>query len=428
MDDIGIASPESVGLQGHIDAVSAVLQVAMDHDLFFKLAKCSFHKPCMDYLGVILEKRVTRMDPVKISGIRDWPRPTKVRDVRSFLGFCNFYRIFIRGFATHARALNRLTRKDTEWHWGTDEEKSFETLKQLVTSEPVLAHPALTDQFELEVDASGFAVGAVLLQKKQDGKRHPIAYFSSTLNEAERNYDIYDLELLAIVKALRHWRPFLAGSPHKIKIFSDHLNLTHWKSPQKISRRVAREMLELTEYDFEIHHIKGASNGRADALSRRPDYDRGEADNEGVVDLPEQFFVRAMTVSPAEEPVQDEQKLYYWIDLQQLKKVQGTWYKNGRRVVTGNETEIRELIASHHDPPVYGHPGIAGTIRIIERKYWWPDLKDDVKEYIRGCAECQHNKINTRPIRAPLIPITPSLDATPFETVALDFITKLPKS
>src|SRR6266481_1450633 len=106
------------------------------------------------------------MDPVKISGIRDWPMPTNVKQVRSFLGFCNFYHAFIKGFATHARALNQLTRKDAEWNWTASEDKAFNTLKHLVTSEPVLTHPDLKAQFELEVDASGFAVGAVLLQRK----------------------------------------------------------------------------------------------------------------------------------------------------------------------------------------------------------------------------------------------------------------------
>ncbi len=145
----------------------------------------------------------------------------------------------------------------------------------------------------MEVDASRYAVGAVLLQRKEDGKKHPIGYYSATLNEAQRNYDIYDLELLAIVMALKNWRPLLAGSPHKIIIYSDHLNLQYWRLPQRISRRVAREVLELSEYDFEIRHLPGRLNGRADALSRRPGYDQGEDDNKDVVVLPDHVFVRA---------------------------------------------------------------------------------------------------------------------------------------
>jgi hypothetical protein len=155
----------------------------------------------------------------------------------------------------------------------------------------VLAHPILTDPFELEVDASGFATGAVLLQKKEDGKKHPIAYYSKTLSAAERNYDIYDLELLTIVNVLDHWRPYLAGSPHKIIIYSDHQNLLYWKEPHKISRRVAREVLMLSEYNFEIRHIKGTANRRADALLQRPDYDQGHEDNRNITVLPEQIFV-----------------------------------------------------------------------------------------------------------------------------------------
>ena len=332
------------------------------------------------------------MDPVKIVGIKDWPMPVKVKDVHSFLGFCNFYCAFIRGFANVAKPLNVLTKKDHEWNWTPDCQRAFDTLKLRVTSEPILAHLELKKQFELEVDASGFAVGAVLLQKKDNSKQHPIGYYLSTLNEAERNYDIYDLELLAIVKALKHWHPLLAGSPHKIKVFSDHMNLKYWRDPQKISRQVAQEVLELSEYDLEIHHIKGTSNGRADTLSRRPDYDQGEDDNKDITVLPDHLFVRAGQVQELEgeeqiqeltvqdmtreNPIyqQDEEMLKAWIDPQRLKKVEGWWYKDGRRVVTNTTSEWRALIQNHHDLPVYGHPGVNHTIRLIERYYWWPNL------------------------------------------------------
>ena len=117
MDDIAIAtkltgSPDEIRA-AHVAAVSDVLQVASDNDMYFKLEKCVFHAPSIDYLGVILDGGVTRMDPIKIKGIRDWPTPTSVKDIRSFLGFCNFYRPFIKGFSALARPLNELTRKDT---------------------------------------------------------------------------------------------------------------------------------------------------------------------------------------------------------------------------------------------------------------------------------------------------------------------------
>ena len=182
-----------------------------------------------------------------------------------------------------------------------EHQRVFECLKARVTSEPILAHLELDKQFELEVDASGFAIEAVLLQKKEDNKRHSIGYYSATLNAAERKYNIYNLELLAIVKALRQWRPLLAGSPHKIKVFLDHMNLKYWRDPQKISQRVTREVLELSEYDIEIHHIKGTSNGQADALSRRPDYDQEEDNNKDVIVLPDHLFIHASHMEWIEE-------------------------------------------------------------------------------------------------------------------------------
>jgi hypothetical protein len=265
------------------------------------------------------------------------------------------------------------------------------------------------------------------LQKKEDGKRHPIAYFSKTLNEAQRNYDIADLELLAVVMSLDNWRSFLAGSPHKVIVYSDHQNLLYWKEPHKISRRVAREVLRLSEYNIEIRHIKGTANGRADALSRRPDYNQGIEDNANITVLPEQLFART-TVTIEQQHRQDEERLKPWVDPHQLKQLNGVWYKEGRVVVTDELSGKRNIIRAHHDPPVHGHPGINRTIQIVKRNYWWPQLRGDVKDYVQGCAECQRHKVNNRPTKAPLRPIYPKPEAMPFKTIALDFITKLPES
>ena len=215
--------------------VSDVLAITAEHDLYFELEKCIFHALSINYLGVILEKGVTCMDLVKIAGIKNWKTPENVKDICSFLSFWNFYHAFIKGFSSIARPLNTLTKKDQAWQWTAEHQKAFELLKTHVTSEPILAHPELDKQFEIEVDVSGFAIEAVLLQKKVDNKRHAIGYYSAMLNAAEQNYNTYDLELLAIVKALRHWRPLLAGLPHKIKVFLDLMNLKYWQDPQNIS-------------------------------------------------------------------------------------------------------------------------------------------------------------------------------------------------
>ena len=231
--------------------------------------------------------------------------------------------------------LNVLTKKNTLWQWGAKEQVMFDMMKERIMSNPVLAHPQLDKPFELEVDMSGYVVGAVLLQQGEDGKRHPVSYYSATLSAAEHNYDIYDLELIAMVKVLEHDRPLLAGAMHKIKVWSDHLNLKYWRDLRKITRRVAREVLILQDYPIEIHHLPGKSNTRADVLSRRVDYDTGKNDNTNITVLPDELFARA--VATAIEPLenqQDEQELKPWVEKYQLLQIHGTWYKEGRCVLT----------------------------------------------------------------------------------------------
>ena len=155
-------------------------------------------------------------------------------------------------------------------------------------------------------------------------------FYSQTLTDAERNYPIKDLEFSAIVYALLHWRPFLAGSPHDIIVHTDHANLMAWTQPQKISRRIAHLVQALEEFPIKLKHISGKSNGRADALSRRADYNQGEDDNEDVIVLPKELFIRTLMALPP----QDERTLKPWINAHNLVKTQGKWWKDNCEVVT----------------------------------------------------------------------------------------------
>ena len=145
--------------------------------------------------------------------------------------------------------------------------EALEQLIQAVTSEPVLYQPDWFKQFKLEVDASLFMIGAVLFQRDDEGRRRPISYFSQALNPAERNYDIWDREFLAVIRGLKHNRHLLVGSPHKVVVLTDHENLAHYRHPQKINRRVARYLHTLADYDLELWHIPGSTN-KVDALSQ----------------------------------------------------------------------------------------------------------------------------------------------------------------
>ena len=230
------------------------------------------------------------MDPIKTAVIADWPTPKKLKELQQFLGFCNFYHRFIKDYSKVAKPLTVLTGK-VPWQWKTEQQIAFERLKAAIMSEPILAIPIDHAPYRLETDSSDYALGAVLSQKQND-KWHPIAFMSKSLNEAERNYEIYDKELLAIMTSLDEWRHLLLGTSIDFEIWTDHQNLTYFKKPQKLNRRQARWITELQEYNFTLHHKPGKTNVKADILSRRVDHKRGENDNEDVVLLKPEWFRR----------------------------------------------------------------------------------------------------------------------------------------
>jgi hypothetical protein len=222
MDDILIATTGN--LKPHHNLVTHVLKKLQDNDLFLRPEKCHFHKEEVEYLGVIVGKGQVKMDPIKVQAITDWPTPTNLSELCSFLGFGNYYKDFIPEYSHVTRPLHDLTKKDAQYHWGPAQGNAFKLLKDLFSSYPVLRNPDPTKPYRLDTDASQYAVGAVLSQQYPDGQ-HPIAYFSKSLLPAERNYDIYDRELLAIIYALKAFRYLLLGAQQKFLIRTDHQNL-----------------------------------------------------------------------------------------------------------------------------------------------------------------------------------------------------------
>ena len=162
----------------------------------------SSNKCKVEYLGLVIEEGKLSMDPGKLKGIQDWPIPTTVKQVRAFLGFGNFYQHFIWRFSELARPLNDLLKKDRKFDWTDECQLAFDMLKKRFTEEPVLMMPDQTKPFQIEADASKYATGTVLTQLDSNGNRHPVSFISKTLSPAEQNYEIYDRELLAIIRAL----------------------------------------------------------------------------------------------------------------------------------------------------------------------------------------------------------------------------------
>ena len=189
------------------------------------------------------------MDPAKLKAIMDWPTPKTLKHVQAFLGFGNFYRRFIKDFSKIARPLHALTRKDTPFQWSSACQQAFDNLKHAFTSAPVLTLPDHTRPFRLITDTSDFAIGAVLEQPDEINRWHPVAFLSKSMTDAERNYDIHDKELLAIIRSLETYRHYLQGAQHRVEIWTDHNNLTYFTTKQKLTRRQARWSLELSQYD-----------------------------------------------------------------------------------------------------------------------------------------------------------------------------------
>lgn len=307
LDDILIFTKT---LEEHRKIVNEVLDRLAAHDLYLRPEKCEFEKLEIEYLGLVIREGNVGMDPAKVEAVRNWPTPRNLREVRSFLGFANFYRRFINSFARIARPLNDLTRKDTAWHWGDAEMRAFEGLRDAFVSAPVLVMWDPERPLRMETDASGFATGGVLLQQQPDGNWHPVAYRSASMLPAERNYEIYDREMLAIIEALKDWRHFLEGLEQPFEIVSDHSNLTYWRTAQDLSRRQARWALYLSRFDFRLVYRPGATN-MADPLTRLPHHHISDADDNTaqVVLDPSRFATLAATSlvvrNPLEQRIRD---------------------------------------------------------------------------------------------------------------------------
>ena len=331
------------------------------------------------------------MDLSKLKGVADWPRPKTPTKIRQFLRFTGYYWYFIPKYSKIARPLLDLTKKDIVWKWGDRQQQAFEELKTHMCSEPVLQQPNFEKKFYLQADALLYGMGTVL---SQEGKHltptlakqhkpilHPIAYYLATFTQMERNYNIYERELLAMMKALAHWRQYLGWTKEPFVIITDHANLQYWKSPKNLNRHTTRWQADLQGYDYEIRHIPSKENIPSDALSQPPGVDQGKNDNQQQIVIPLEKYKAAM-ITP-EQPMTIEMK--------------------------------RAIMLLVHDHPTAGHPGRDETIRKAQMMITWDSMNDWITEYVRGCATCQQNKIQTHKAKIPLFRIDTTNNALPFQ-------------
>lgn len=269
LDDILIYSKT---IDDHVAHVRAVLERLSEHDLRVQRKKCTFGASHLEFLGHIVSADGIQTDPRKIAPINDWPVPTSQKEVQQFLGLANYFRSYIPHFAQLAHHLTPLTGSASKKKikWTEPAQHSFDSLKYALTHTPVLALPDFTAPFILTTDASDFAIGMMLSQLDDSGSEHPIAFESHILTSNELNWPTHEKEAFSIVYACKKWRHYLESGP--VTVYTDHKALLELQTQPNLTRRQARWLERLQEFDLHYQHLPGRLNIVADALSRRPDF------------------------------------------------------------------------------------------------------------------------------------------------------------
>ncbi|KJZ68960.1 hypothetical protein HIM_08979 [Hirsutella minnesotensis 3608] len=413
------------------------------------IKKSRFNVTKVDYLGVLLEAGVgLSVDPRKVRSIQDW-KFEDLRDrtaIRSFIGLCNFIRVFCYHASGVAEPLNRLLKKDVAFVMGPEQREAFDQLKRLAIEAPVLTffRPELPTR--LETDASRNATAGVLWQEQPDQTWKPVGFFSKTMAPAERAYPIQDRELLAVVQSLEHFYPELLGQ--KFDVITDHEALVHFSTKRLLSVRQIRWSDFLAQFDIRFLYRPGRLNVVADALSRKtaelPTVKAREAEERTVTlipperlgfatdsldptaagNLPPQNFspepkptrplvLRATSALQTPEdqgiqqtPDQDRPELdpnsvpkgaelVSLIRQENLLQDLGT---HGTRLIVPAQTSDKQtflqtaLIREAHEPQIFAHAGQNKVIKLLQRDFYWPRMKEDIRRYIRNCHDCRRNK------------------------------------
>ena len=442
----------------HLERLREVFHRFRQAGLKLKPSKCFLLRPRVPYLGHVISAEGVSTDPAKIEAVQQWPVPSKVTDVRSFLGLASYYRRFIQNFAEIAAPLHRLTAKTTEkFKWNPDCDLAFRVLKEKLVSAPVLAFPCFDQEFVVDCDASDYGLGAVISQR-QDGDEKVIAYASRVLEDRERRYSTTKKEMLAMVYAIKHFRHYLYGRPFTVR--TDHNALKWLQSFKEPEGQVARWLETLAQYDYKIEHRPGKKHQNADALSRNPlpvavpDH----AVETNAVDSSDQAWLQSWTAAELQSKQEADPNLRQILLWKQnrtaqpaLREVQGTskatkslWAQWNRLVLENGvlhrqwQTEdgrgtrlqlvlprslIPDILSALHDAPSAGHLGVNKTVERVRERFYWYGLQHDVEDWCRQCEKCARRKSPQATARAPLVSSCPGY---PFERIALDIMGPMP--
>ncbi|KAM4064200.1 reverse transcriptase (RNA-dependent DNA polymerase) [Hirsutella rhossiliensis] len=386
------------------------------------IKKSRFNVTKVDYLGVLLEAGVgLSVDPRKVRSIQDW-KFEDLRDrtaIRSFVGLCNFIRVFCYHASGVAEPLNRLLKKDVAFVMGPEQREAFDQLKRLAIEAPVLAffRPELPTR--LETDASRNATAGVLWQEQPDQTWKPVGFFSKTMTPAERAYPIQDRELLAVVQSLEHFYPELLGQ--KFDVITDHEALVHFSTKRLLSVRQIRWSDFLAQFDIRFLYRPGRLNVVADALSRKtaelPTVKAREAEERTVTLIPPERLgfatdsldptaagnlpLRTLQTPDQDRPELDPNSVPKGAELVSLIRQENLLQDlgtHGTHLIVPAQTSDKQtflqtaLIREAHEPQIFAHAGQNKVIKLLQRDFYWPRMKEDIRRYIRNCHDCRRNK------------------------------------
>jgi hypothetical protein len=353
----------------HDEHLRIVLQTLRKHKLYAKFNKCGFYQKEIQYLGHVISSEGTVVDLEKIKSIMEWPVPKDVVDIWSFIGITGYYRRFIEGFSKIAYPITSLQKKGTKFNWSQKSQDNFNKMKELLTSTPILKVADPYKDFIVCVDASREGLGGVLTQEG-----HMICYESRKLKEHERNYVTHDLELAAVIHDLKMWRHYIMG--RKFLLLTDNSGVKYLFIQPDLNARKARWLALLSEFDFEVRHIKGKENKVAYVLSRRVhglfeiNISRAESDlaqkvrTTGISDGNYTKMIEELQKSTA-----DSDKPDLSIDKKGLLRFKNILY-------IPDSTELKLTFFDEvHKKPYSGHLGYQKMITTLRKLFYWPNMK-----------------------------------------------------
>ncbi|KAI0493308.1 hypothetical protein KFK09_027585 [Dendrobium nobile] len=411
-DDILVYSRTEEEHWGHLK----VLEVLQEHQLRANLKKCCFAQASVEYLGHVVSKEGVAADQSKIEAMLKWQLPKNLKELRGFLGLTGYYRRFVKGYSTIAWPLTEQLKKDG-FLWGEAATTAFEQLKKAMTTVLVLALSDFTQAFIVKTDASGYELGAVLMQSHK-----PIAYFSQVLTARARLKSVYERELMTIVLAIQKWRPYLLGR-HLI-VRTDQRSLKYLLEQHMVTEEHQRWLSKLLGYDFEIQYRPGVENKAADALSRC----MGELQTVAV-SVP--MMLDWKTIK--QESAKDEALSKIRADLLKEEGSHSGYALEGERllyhgrfVLPRTSVHIPQLLQEFHGTAVRGHSGVLKTYMRLAAELYWKCMHKDVEDMVSRCEVCQRNKYLAMSPGGLLQPL--ALSGRVWEEIFMDFIDGLPRS